>query len=353
MYVHRVILQGAAGLSDFDLTFFDDWRSEPLRNVLLTGPNGSGKTTLLRAIASLWASFPVLMAPNEGFIEGPLPYTDRFGLVAMEIRELLDRPLWLYSARDQARHNTLVQGLPHDVYTGSYFPYPSPSRIYGFKNPWKIELSAGPWQEPLHAQMERLRLGAGKPDDQLPNLVFLEAEGRDILAPPGSGSIQPEALYSWFVVRGINNSTEAPLEQQLRNLKIRDPEWFSRTLEQINGFLRQNGKQLTDFDNNLRLVVKPLNGDGSGHYLDQLSAGERQIVILSFMVSRWLARGGVVLIDEPDLHIHVSWQRALIDQLERVVNALQGQLIITSHAPNLWEEYRASQRFNLRLEQLA
>jgi predicted ATP-dependent endonuclease of OLD family len=72
-----------------------------------------------------------------------------------------------------------------------------------------------------------------------------------------------------------------------------------------------------------------------------------------FMVSRWLQPGGVVLIDEPDLHMHVAWQRQFIHEVEKRVLAKQGQLIITSHSPELWEEYNQFQSFDLSVEQVS
>jgi predicted ATP-binding protein involved in virulence len=61
-------------------------------------------------------------------------------------------------------------------------------------------------------------------------------------------------------------------------------------------------------------------------------------------------QGGVVLVDEPDLHMHVSWQRQFIHTLEKIVFEKNGQLIVASHSPTLWEEYGARQRFDLMLE---
>ena len=85
----------------------------------------------------------------------------------------------------------------------------------------------------------------------------------------------------------------------------------------------------------------------TSHHIDDLSAGERQCLILMFMVSRWLMEGGIVLIDEPDLHLHVSLQRQFAHELERVVDRKHGQLIVTSHSPTMWEEYNERQRIEL------
>ena len=58
-----------------------------------------------------------------------------------------------------------------------------------------------------------------------------------------------------------------------------------------------------------------------------------------FMVQRWLQPGGVVLIDEPDLHLHPSLVSPLLATLENIIRGRSGQLIITSHATELWQRY--------------
>ncbi len=50
-----------------------------------------------------------------------------------------------------------------------------------------------------------------------------------------------------------------------------------------------------------RLRVKIKGQRGISHSIDELSAGEHQMLILIYLLSRWMHPGAVVLIDEPDL----------------------------------------------------
>jgi predicted ATPase len=190
-------------------------------------------------------------------------------------------------------------------------------------------------------------------DPILPNLVFIPADYRLITSyaqnPNAIRHTEPEALFIWLAQYWFNDDPRNNLEGMLRNLKVRDPQWFYRTLADVNTFLEQNGKHLTDFDNSLRLRVET-NLRDSWHYIEELSSGEQQCLILIFMVSRWLMDGGIVLIDEPDLHLHGSWQRSLIHELERLVSEKNGQLIVTSHSSLVVEEFSAAQRFHLEPE---
>jgi predicted ATPase len=58
-------------------------------------------------------------------------------------------------------------------------------------------------------------------------------------------------------------------------------------------------------------------------------------------VLRFGSPGCVVLLDEPELHQHRSLMRGGLAALERlVVERLSGQLIVASHAPEVWDHLR-------------
>jgi ABC-type transport system involved in cytochrome c biogenesis ATPase subunit len=344
MYVHRIVLRDVRGFDNFDMMLFDKWSEQPLHSVLLTGPNGSGKTTLLRVIAGLWENFSgwlrlqKALNPQQQAQRGLLTGA---GLAAIELRDLQPFPIWLFVAATPKDRDALF-----DLAANSEARFVGEVRG-GQGRPQFIPKESVAWLTQMNDDKERLSLGVTE-TSSLPNLLFLEADGRHLLSPQARGrpDVTSEPLYQWYVTYEARERWEGHIESMLRNLKIRSPNDFKVTVGHISQFLG-DGKRITDFDDNLRLRVQVDPKSRRWHYIDDLSAGERQCVILMFMVSRWLMRGGIVLIDEPDLHLHVSLQRQFIHELEKIVLERSGQLIVTSHSPTLWEEYSSRQRFEL------
>ena len=70
--------------------------------------------------------------------------------------------------------------------------------------------------------------------------------------------------------------------------------------------------------------------DGRVSRLSTLSSGERQVIGLIYAASH-IGEANIILIDEPELSLHVDWQRKLIDEM---VNQLPSkQLIVCTHSP--------------------
>ncbi len=68
---------------------------------------------------------------------------------------------------------------------------------------------------------------------------------------------------------------------------------------------------------------------------DVLSAGEKQM--LSFLCYNALYTETIMFIDEPELSLHVDWQRLLFSTLER--QSTNNQFIIATHSPFIYAKY--------------
>jgi|GEM_PF-4194701 len=75
------------------------------------------------------------------------------------------------------------------------------------------------------------------------------------------------------------------------------------------------------------------------HTISETSMGERRILGLCYLACTQLREGGVLLLDEPDVHVHPSQMVGLIAALEREVLKKNGQLMLISHHSELWNRY--------------
>lgn len=71
--------------------------------------------------------------------------------------------------------------------------------------------------------------------------------------------------------------------------------------------------------------------------LRTLSSGERQVLTMLFSASRSSIRTGVFLVDEPELSLHVDWQRTILEEL--MAQAGQRQIIACTHAPEVGADH--------------
>lgn len=76
--------------------------------------------------------------------------------------------------------------------------------------------------------------------------------------------------------------------------------------------------------------------------VDQLSAGEIETLCMAGVLTLNDFHG-VLLMDEPELHLHPQWQRQIIPVLHKL--APRAQIIATSHAASPWDRAYSYQRY--------
>jgi ABC-type uncharacterized transport system ATPase subunit len=67
----------------------------------------------------------------------------------------------------------------------------------------------------------------------------------------------------------------------------------------------------------------------------RLSSGEQQILILAYEILFRAEPGTLVLIDEPELSLHVLWQDTFIEDVTEMGNVRNLQFVLATHSPSL------------------
>ncbi|WP_428116588.1 AAA family ATPase [Candidatus Poriferisodalis sp.] len=82
------------------------------------------------------------------------------------------------------------------------------------------------------------------------------------------------------------------------------------------------------------------NVSGENLSEDSLGSGEYHLLYLMVAALTTQRRGTVLAIDEPELSMHISWQRRIIDSLRECSSNASPQLLLATHSPDIVGEYR-------------
>jgi predicted ATPase len=286
-YLHRV-----RGLPDIHLDFLDSATGGVRPRTVIAGSNGTGKTTILDTIYAL--------LELAGGVK--------------------TKPAWLHTHGAQAE--VRITDLPFA---------PGPSLV--------IE-SQRPKRSPLVEQLAEKIKRAEADEIDFPNCLYFPSEGR-ALQPKQVGQVIAEPKgYQWLYRFSDSQRWQGSLESFLVAMDYRDlmaqregktgDGEFRQFVKLINDRFFQ-GKRIVGVDQqSFRVQVKA--EDGQQFSIEALSSGEKQILLMLGEVQRRLRRGGVLLIDEPEIHLHPRWQRLLVRALTDLCAEHDAQLIITTHS---------------------
>ena len=69
--------------------------------------------------------------------------------------------------------------------------------------------------------------------------------------------------------------------------------------------------------------------------LNQLSSGEQHEVVLLYELIFKTKPGNLVLIDEPEISLHINWQKEFLGDLLRIIKIQNFQVLIATHSPSI------------------
>ncbi|WP_432793794.1 AAA family ATPase [Escherichia coli] len=107
-------------------------------------------------------------------------------------------------------------------------------------------------------------------------------------------------------------------------------------MSSVNSFL-EDKEMAYDFDLRRKYPKVGLKfPDGSWSPIRVLSSGERQLLTMLYAASK-MGDDAIVLIDEPEISLHIDWQE---DLLKRMLSQLSGrQIIVCTHSPSIATGY--------------
>lgn len=66
-----------------------------------------------------------------------------------------------------------------------------------------------------------------------------------------------------------------------------------------------------------------------------LSSGEQHELVLLYELLFKVGRDSLILLDEPELSLHVVWQQQFLDELQQIAELSGFNVIIATHSPQI------------------
>lgn len=158
--------------------------------------------------------------------------------------------------------------------------------------------------------------------------VNIQLGGGDAMAQAESHNSQPQIKYARlknliFNQLLLNVANQAPLKDEFAII--------------FEGLLRS--RQLDHFEINelgLLSVITKETGTGRLIELDSLSSGEKNIILVFLHIATCVVNGGIVLLDEPELHLNPAVCKQLIEFIiKQYAKRKSIQFILSTHSPDV------------------
>ena len=150
-------------------------------------------------------------------------------------------------------------------------------------------------------------------------------------------------LASEFIIP-YNEKKKGILSVYIQDQKAK-LEIFSDVLRELNLFsklLKKKKFSHKDISFSPQYGLRAYTDDGKPIDLESLSSGEQNEIIILYKLIFDVPGDMILLIDEPEISLHVIWQEEFMEDLEEISNVRKQQMIIATHSPqiigNRWKQ---------------
>ncbi|WIY27370.1 AAA family ATPase [Parasedimentitalea psychrophila] len=178
---------------------------------------------------------------------------------------------------------------------------------------------------------------ATSPQNLAASLAGLDATRRGLME---AGILDPEGDEAFPIINDVNDAVSAVLKvyvsdtEQKLNVLERLRERILLFIELIDD--RFTPKSVVVHKNEGFRVQRSTKHDVP---LEKLSSGEQHQLVLFFELLFELKPNALILIDEPELSLHVGWQKKFIPDLQRIIALNEFDVLLATHSPQLIGEW--------------
>lgn len=341
--IKSLVVRGLWGRYDYDLQFNEDVN-------IFTGSNGTGKTTLLKMLWCTYSGNYEALIGEVFFQELIVDFANNFKVIiktkgARSNRkpyhlELFDGDGKMFLEEtgvfigsrlipDNNGHSSVYFLADDDMIPGriSHF-FPTFRRLEGgFSLDENLELNNVLMEFTYKLSIRGHRFIATNNSSDIRSII------NEISSDIG---IRIDAINNRFVnfISNESNRSVPDFEANLKNAleqkskaekKLKEP--IDNLSKYVDQFFWEKSIKISE---NLKLGQHENEVE-----IENLSAGEKNL--LSFLVYATSMKEGVMFIDEPELNLHIEWQRELVATLRNI--APNVQLFMASHSPAIYAGY--------------
>lgn len=279
---------------------FDEVEFEFPGHVVLAGPNNTGKTTALQAVAAWdlalrrWRQLNDFMKHGGAYTKAPIA-RQAFTAVPLRAFDLL----W-----HDRRHEQSIE----------------------------VEIASDQgWTLPMEIISDTSEQVFVRPRKEVPTDAARSAAVNAVFVPPMTGLATEEPLYAnpEFVSLRLSQARPGDVLRNILCEASRSGEVWEALTSAIH---RLFGYQLFPPDPAGAYILAEYAARPGGPRFDLASAGsgfQQVLMLLAFLNTR---PGSVLLLDEPDAHLHVILQDAIYSELRAAAAAKKSQLVIATHS---------------------
>ena len=151
----------------------------------------------------------------------------------------------------------------------------------------------------------------------------------------------PDIAQTDYEDQNLRTVMNAVLSSTLRKFEVLDD--LERRLSSLKAFLdkRFSPKSVVlSRGEGMRFI----SNEGQEIRPRQLSSGEQQMMVLAYEILFRAKPNTLVIVDEPELSLHVLWQDSLIEDLTRMGDIAGLQFLMATHSPTILAEHPELER---------
>lgn len=165
------------------------------------------------------------------------------------------------------------------------------------------------------------------------NSYVLEEGGARIIDPAKfiEHSFSSAQLSKFKEVAKVANEKKKVIDRKMEN--------FNHVISSINKLLEDTGKYIEYAKGDKKLIFKNFNSQDELD-ITLLSSGEKQLIIFYIfsLIDDTSRQSKLLMVDEPELSLHIDWQAQLLPSVLEVINQNQ-QLVVATHSPDIIGDY--------------